>query len=226
VAARRILVVAAHPDDEVLGVGATVARHARAGDEVHALIVAEGSSSRGGSRDAAVKAHEIESLRESARAAARVLGAHPPRFGDGPDNRLDEMALLDVVKIVEHHVADVRPETVYTHHAGDLNVDHRVVHQAVLTACRPLPGSSVREILAYETVSSTEWGTPFVPNHFVAVDGFVDAKLRALECYRSEMREFPHPRSAESIRALAAFRGASIGASAAEAFAVVRSVIR
>lgn len=221
-----VLVVAAHPDDEVLGVGGTVARHAANGDAVYSLIVAEGATSRDEARDVAARSDELGRLRDEALAAAKVLGAAPPVFGGGPDNRLDEWALLDVVKLVEKVVAELRPEILYTHHAGDLNVDHRAVHQAVLTACRPLPGSSVREILAFETVSSTEWGTTFVPNQFVAIDAFLETKMRALECYRSEMRPFPNARSAEAVRALAALRGSSVGVAAAEAFCVVRSVIR
>ncbi|MEW5728901.1 MAG: PIG-L deacetylase family protein [Pseudomonadota bacterium] len=224
-----ILVVAAHPDDEVLGCGATMARHAREGDRVHVLIVAEGATSRADRRDADAASDQLESLRAAARAAARCLGTEEPRFAGLPDNRLDAMDLLDLIKVVERAVADIGPAVVYTHHAGDLNIDHRLVHQAVLTACRPLPGGTVRIIRSFETPSSTEWAGPgadvaFLPNRFVDVSDTLDAKMAALDCYASEMRSFPHARSAEAVTALARWRGASAGMAAAEAFMVLREL--
>ena len=226
-----VLVVAAHPDDEVLGVGGTVARHADGGDQVHTLILAEGLTARGTGLDRAAATVALNDLQAAALKAASVLGALPPRFAGLPDNRMDTMPLLDIVKYVEAMIADVSPTVVYTHHGGDLNVDHRIVHQAVLTACRPLPGCPVQAIYAFETVSSTEWGSPalgkpFIPNRFVILGEQLGRKLLALECYASEMRAFPHPRSIESIEALARVRGSSIGAAAAEAFSVVREISR
>jgi len=226
---RTILVVAAHPDDEILGVGGTVARHSAEGDRVHSLILAEGSTSRSDSRDAGAHAAEIEALREAARAAARCLGAEPPRFAGLPDNRMDQLDLLDVVKAVEAVVAAVGPTVVYTHHGGDLNLDHRIAHQAVLTACRPLPGTALEAIYCFETVSSTEWATPeigrpFLPNHFVDIAGQLEQKRQALACYEREMRPFPHARSIENVEHLARFRGGSVGFHAAEAFAVARQL--
>ena len=146
-----------------------------------------------------------------------------------PDNRLDTMPLLDVVKPIEAVVEAVAPEIVFTHHAGDLNVDHRIVHQAVVTACRPLPGSPVEALYAFETVSSTEWqteGEAFRPQLWVDIEAFLPLKLRALEAYEAEMRPFPHARSIKAIEALARVRGAAAGLKAAECFMVVREVVR
>ena len=224
-----VLVVAAHPDDEVLGCGGTLARHADAGDPVHILILAEGATSRDAARNRKGRAKEIEQLRDAARAAAQALGAEAPRFGGLPDNRMDSLDLLDVVKVVEQVVAELAPRIVYTHHSGDLNIDHRITHQAVLTACRPLPDSTVRAVYGFETVSSTEWagpaaGSAFLPARFVGIADHLDAKLRALDCYAGEMRSFPHARSRENVEALARHRGASVGLAAAEAFTVIREV--
>lgn len=222
---KNILVVAAHPDDEVLGCGGTIARHAATGDKVHILILAEGATAREGGGG-----EELAALREAAREAAKALGAEPPDFLGLPDNRLDTLPLLDVIKAIEAVIANVRPAVVYTHHAGDLNVDHRIAHQAVLTACRPLPGSSVKSIYAFETVSSTEWMGPavndvFRPNRFISIDGQWPAKRRALEAYKMEMRPFPHARSVENVEALARTRGAAVGEPMSEAFVVVREVL-
>ena len=222
----RVLVVAAHPDDEVLGCGGAVARHARRGDEVSVLIMAEGVTSRATTRDKA-EAAEVAELRAAAREAAKALGVNPPRMLGLPDNRLDEVALLDVIKPIEDIVSEFAPDTVYTHHAGDLNIDHQTVHRAVLTACRPLPGSSVTASYTFETLSSTEWGPPdagetFIPRRFIDISSTLDIKLAALACYAGEMRPFPHARSTEAVRALAEWRGASVGMPAAEAFDVIR----
>jgi LmbE family N-acetylglucosaminyl deacetylase len=224
----RVLIVAAHPDDEILGVGATAARHAAAGDQVRALIVAQGAASRGpkskGTRG------EVAALRTAAKAAAKALGCQPPDFLGLPDNRLDSMDLLDVVKEIETVFAKLKPTIVYTHHASDLNIDHGIVCRAVLTAARPLPGSTVKAIYAYETPSSSEWRVPqepaFDPNHFVEIGAFLDRKMKALRCYKGEMRPFPHARSLEAVEALAQWRGATAGVKAAEAFQVLRQVSR
>jgi N-acetylglucosamine malate deacetylase 1 len=222
---KTILVIAAHPDDEILGCGAAMARHASDGDQVHVLIVAEGSTSRRGDDPA----DAVARLREAACKAASVVGARKPRFLGLPDNRLDSLPLLDIVQSIEAVVNEVRPDIVYTHHKGDLNVDHRCVHLAVMTACRPLPDSPVLAIYAFEVLSSTEWGIErgdaFTPNRFVNIVGQLDTKLAALRCYEAEMREFPHPRSLEAVQALAAFRGATAGMMAAEAFIVSRERI-
>lgn len=220
-----VLVIAAHPDDEVLGCGGTVARHAAAGDRVETVIVAEGATSRGGKGDATPK-----SLRAAASKAAEVLGSARPRFLGLPDNRLDSVDLLDIVRALEAVIAEVAPEIVYTHHGGDLNIDHRMVCEAALTACRPVPGAPVKRFYCFETPSSTEWAAPslgpaFRPQRFVAIGETWDTKRAALECYPTEMRDFPHARSIEAVEALARLRGAQAGLAAAEAFEVIRELV-
>lgn len=225
-----ILVVVAHPDDEVLGCGGTVARHAAEGDRVEVLILAEGATSRDDQRDPRLRSAELAALRQAAWDAAKILGTEAPNFGDLPDNRLDSVPMIDVVKAVERMVSSARPDIVYTHHAGDLNVDHRVVHEAVMTACRPLPGCGIQQIFFFETASSTEWRlsttSPFMPSCYVDVAAWMPAKLRALEVYASEMRPWPHARSMEAIDALARWRGATVGCAAAEAFMIGRYIRR
>jgi N-acetylglucosamine malate deacetylase 1 len=225
--ADRILVIASHPDDEILGLGGTLARHAAEGARVDLLIMAEGATSRDDQRDANARWAEIAHLRESSAKAAAILGLSAPRFGGLPDNRMDSVELLDIIKLVEGVVAAVQPNIIYTHHAHDLNIDHQLTHQAVLTACRPLPGSMVSAIYAYETVSSTEWavhGVGFQPTHFVDITAHLDRKIAALGAYESEMRPSPHARSIEAVRAQARVRGSSIGVEAAEAFMVIRQI--
>src|SRR5579859_605568 len=219
-----ILVVAAHPDDELLGCAGTIARHAAAGDHVHILIAAEGATARAVGGQA-----EVQALQQAARKAATILGAEPPRFAGLPDNRMDSRPILDITQIIEAVVEEVKPAVVYTHHGGDLNRDHRILHEAVVTACRPLPGRTIKKLLTFETLSSTEWasesvGAAFRPRHFVDITETLEAKLLALDCYHAEMRAFPHPRSAEAVAALAALRGSQVGLLAAEAFDVVYEI--
>jgi LmbE family N-acetylglucosaminyl deacetylase len=218
----RVLAVAAHPDDEVLGCGATLARHADQADVVSVLVLGTGALSREGAATA-----EVQRLRLQANEAGRILGIHEVSVLDLPDNRFDSWDLLDVVRCVERELRRVDPEVVYTHHPGDLNVDHRRTFEAVITACRPQGPGGPRRILSFEVASSTEWQAPsvapvFAPNVFVDVTQTLDRKVRALEAYAGEVRGFPHPRSVEALRALASWRGASAGMPAAEAFVLVR----
>jgi len=225
----QILIVAAHPDDEILGIGGTATRHVSNGDRVHTLILAEGATSRFFKKKKDADA-EVNALRKAARAAAKIIGAQPPIFAGFPDNRLDSIDLLEIVKAIEKVIEKIKPATIYTHHEGDLNVDHELAARAVLTACRPLPKCSVTSIFGFETASNTEWHSPgyraFDPNHFVDIAPFIKKKMQALHCYEREMRSFPHPRSYEAIEALAKWRGASAGMHAAEAFTVVRQLSR
>jgi len=224
----KVLVIAAHPDDEVLGCGGTAARLSREGHELHFAIMGEGITSRYSQRDDA-DAEQLARLHRQAHTAAAKVGVKNVVLHSLPDNRLDTVPLLDVVKIVEDLVSRIEPEIIYTHHAGDLNVDHGVIHRAVLTATRPVAGQTVREIYAFEVPSSTEWAfqriePSFRPNVFVDVTGTLDAKIAAMECYESEARKFPHPRSPEALRAIAVRWGSVVGCGAAEAFELVRSV--
>ncbi|HEY8357826.1 MAG TPA: PIG-L deacetylase family protein [Ramlibacter sp.] len=220
---RTVLVVAAHTDDEVLGCGGTLARHVAEGDSVHAIFLADGVSSRDGA------AHgEAERRDAAARHAHQILGLASATCLGMPDNKLDSLPLLQIVQSLEAAISKISPTTVYTHHHGDLNIDHAVTHQAVMTACRPLPGSRVREILSFEVMSSTEWATPgrhpFLPNHYVDITPFMAVKMAAMRAYELEMRDEPHSRSFAHIEHLARHRGCSVGVGAAEAFMLVRSL--
>lgn len=223
----KVLAVVAHPDDEVIGVGGTLARHAERGDEVTVVVLAEGKSSRKPRYEALP-----EDVRRAARAeteeACRLLGVahlHPHEL---PDNRLDSLDLLDLVKLVDGHLAEVAPEVVYTHHGGDLSIDHELVHRAVMTATRPLPGCPVRWVFAFETASATEWNfrqaAAFQANYFVDIEAQLERKLAAMAAYRSELREPPHPRSLAAIERNARAWGSRCGLGAAEAFRVVRGL--
>jgi len=222
-----ILVIAAHPDDEVLGCGGTMARHVREGDEVHVVILAEGITSRYQERSREAREYELSELAKATQKAGDILGISSLRLHQFPDNRMDGVDLLDVIKCVEEHLLRVAPDIVYTHHAGDLNIDHQVVHRAVVTACRPQPGQSVHTLLFFEVASSTEWQPPasaatFAPNWFVNISDTLEAKITALSYYKNEMRTWPHPRSIEAIKNLALWRGASYGIESAEGFILGR----
>lgn len=220
---RRVLVVAAHPDDEILGCGAAMARHAAEGASVRILILGEGVTSRRGLSKAA-QAEALKELHGVASKAGRAVGAGKTTLSRFPDNRFDSVPLLDLVHAVEAEAEAFRPELVYTHGAYDLNVDHQRTCEAVKAAFRPLPGASVREVRHFEVPSATEWrfdaANSFRPNLFLDVTATLQAKLDGLKVYAAEMRPFPHPRSYEGARALAALRGAQCGAAAAEAFAL------
>lgn len=218
-----VLVVAAHPDDEVLGAGAAIARHARGGDKVTILILATGLDSRG-----AVSSAEHKALQAQAEQAAAALGVAAPQFAHFPDNRMDTVALLDVVKAIEHVAGQVNPGIVYTHFAGDLNVDHEIAARAVATAFRPQPGSSMRRMLAFDVPSATDWNpqaSAFNPNYFVDAADTLELKLKAMACYKGELRDFPHARSIEAIRARTVAWGTHVGLRAAEPFEVLREIV-
>lgn len=223
-----VLVIAAHPDDEVLGCGGTAARLVSEGHDVHFMILGEGLTSRNRDR-AETDGKLLEVLRQQAHAAAGKLGVKSVVLHKFPDNRLDSVPLLDVVKIVEESVDRFRPRVIYTHHGGDLNVDHEAIHRAVLTATRPVANTPVFEIYTFEVPSSTEWAfqrlnQPFRPNTFVEIAATLEKKIAAMQCYESEARRFPHPRSPEALRAIATRWGSVAGCAAAEAFELVRAI--
>lgn len=227
---KNILVIAAHPDDEVLGCGATIARHREIGDEVHVVILAEGITSRDKKRNYKQRSTDLLQLAKAAHKANGVLGVSSLALHNFPDNRMDAVNLLDVIKVIEGFVDKYRPEIIYTHHGGDLNIDHTMVHDAVVTACRPIPSQSVKTLLFYEIPSSTEWRASnttgyFVPNWFMNVTDTLSVKLKALKAYQSEIHTWPHSRSIEAVEYLARWRGASVGMEAAEAFVLGRNLI-
>ena len=225
----QILIIAAHPDDEVLGCGGTIAKHVQNGDEVHVVILAEGVTSRDKVRERESRAGELSQLAQVAQEVGRILGVQSVELHDFPDNRMDSVDLLDVVKVVETFIGKYKPDMVYTHHSGDVNIDHRIVHQAVVTACRPLPGQCVKTLLFFEVPSSSEWQTfgsapAFLPNYFVDISDCLNKKLQALEAYGSEMRPWPHSRSLAAVEHLARWRGATVGVEAAEGFVLGRKL--
>lgn len=227
----KILVVAAHPDDEILGVGGTILRHVSEGDSVHVMILAEGITSRGTKRDVSHDENELSRLHEVSRNVAEYMGVSKLILCGFPDNRMDGIDLLDVVKRIEREVYDFCPDIIYTHHVGDVNVDHQIAHKAVITACRPLPGMTVKQLLFFETLSSTEWqismsGQHFFPNWYVDIGEYLEKKLTALHFYETEMRDYPHPRSYLGVSLLAKMRGMVVGIEAAEAFVLGRKVYK
>ena len=222
---KSILILVAHPDDEVLGCGGTIAKMADNGSVVHVAFFADGVFSRCGNQIA--QTQDLKIRRSKAQKACDILGVKSVIFGDFPDNRLDTIALLDIAKVVESLIAEHQPDTVFTHHAGDVNIDHRRMHEAVVIACRPQSEHSVKTLLCFEVPSSTEWqlpgsAPPFMPNWFVDISRTFDRKLSALQAYASELRDWPHPRSMQGIEHLAHWRGATVGVDAAEAFILGR----
>ena len=217
--------VAAHPDDEVLGCGGFIAARVKSGDEVDVTFLSDGVTSR----DKNLGISEIEARRIAARSASNVLGVKDVSFGDFPDNKLDSVPILEVIKTIEAVVKRVRPSIVVTHFGGDLNIDHRIVNQAVLTACRPTANQVVKQVIFFEVPSSTEWQVPtegqaFVPNWFEDISQTLELKVKALMMYEHELREWPHPRSVKAVEHLAHWRGASCGVDAAEAFVLGRRI--
>lgn len=224
---RKILVVAAHPDDEVLGGGGTIAKHTLEGDEVYLLILGEGVTSRYSQREKAKE--ELKQLKSQTRKASKILGITKVLFRDFTDNQFDSVPLLTIVKTIEEIKEQIKPEIIYTHHHGDLNVDHQITFEAVLTACRPLKSETVKEIYSFEVPSSTEWNSPhaqnyFMPNVFVDITETFEKKIEALRAYQGEIREYPHPRSPEALRAIAMRWGSTAGCEAAEAFELIRAI--
>lgn len=220
----KILVIAAHPDDEVLGTGGVIARHTSHGDDVHILIVTEGCSSQYPDRPEMIaqKQHEAQE-------AASILGVAPENlhFGNLPDMKLDTVPLTAVNACIERIVRSVQPKIVYTHAGTDVNFDHQRIFEASLVACRPYSAPFLRAVYTYFVPSSSEWGAaPFDANHYVDISDVMETKSNAMGAYKSELRSAPHPRSLESLRAINASFGSVIGCRYAEAFKLVRSIDR
>ncbi len=212
-----VLIIAAHPDDEVLGCGGAMVKHIENGDDVHVIILAEGMTSRDTNRNREGRSSDLSTLAETAKKANDIIGVTSLHLHDFPDNRMDSLDLLDVVKVIEGFIETYQPSIVYTHHRGDVNIDHTVIHDAVIAATRPQPGHCVKTVLFFETASSTEWRpaqslSAFSPNWFVDISGSaLSKKLEALEAYTTEMRAFPHARSVKALDYLAKWRGSIIG---------------
>lgn len=225
----KVMVVAAHPDDEILGCGGTLLKHINQGDEVYVIILGEGIASRTQiSRYESKK--KVKELDSAADMVSRFMGWKKLFTFKVADNRFDSVNLLDIIKIVEKVKDEVDPHIVFTHHFGDLNIDHRITHEAVMTAFRPLEGASCHRIMTFETPSSTEWATPtafrsFIPTVYVDIADTIEQKCKAMELYESEIRPYPHPRSAEALRVNAQHWGIYVGMEYAEAFSLVRELL-
>ena len=223
-----ILVIVAHPDDEILGVGATISKRTKAGDMAYALILGEGQTSRWEKREQADQ-DIINDLHRDSIKAAEIIGYKDIYFENFPDNRFDAIPLLDIVKRIEYYIKKIQPEIIYVHHNGDLNIDHQITHHAVLTATRPIGNFSTKELYGFETVGSTEWNfanrqTAFYPTLFEDITQDFDIKCNAMRCYKSELCEYPHPRSIKMLRAVAEKWGGTVGKGLVEAFEVIRVI--
>ena len=220
---KSILIVASHPDDEVLGCGGTIAKHILSGDNVAIVFMTNGESSRDD-----CPLDSASTRRINCESALNILGVTNVMHFDFPDNMMDQVPLLDVTKSVEIAIGKFSPSIVYTHFSEDLNIDHRITHQAVMTACRPQSWSPVKSIYCFEVLSATEWNSysksKFNPNKFVDVSDVWPIKTSALEEYSAELRSFPHSRSIETIEALSIYRGATVGLKKAEAFQIERII--
>ena len=227
-----VLVIAAHPDDETLGCGATMAKLAAAGREVHVVFVATGAAGRFADPDNHGRdiADQVAALRRDAARAGKNLGVASQTFLDFPDNRLDTVPLMDLAHSLKRQVLAIRPSVVFTHHFGDYNWDHGRVHEASLMACRANPGEFYpQRLYAYEVLSSTERAPAvpsraFMPNIFVEISATLETKIEALRQYASELGVYPHPRSPEAVRHLAGRRGSTVGMRQAEAFQLLREL--
>ena len=216
-----VLVVAPHPDDEILGCGGVMARHVAQGDIVNVLVATRGMPE-------VFPVQEIEEGRRELRKAHDLLGIAHTTFLDFPAPALDTVPGYKLADAIGNVVGSLKPSVVYLPHLGDIHVDHRAVAEATLVATRPINNCSVRRLLCYETLSETEWGCPghevFAPTVFADISEHLTIKLEAIKCYQSQLKQPPHPRSLEAVELLARLRGATVGLPAAEAFMLLREI--
>ena len=223
---KKILIVAAHPDDEVLGCFGTVARLIQEGYEAYTLILGEGKTSRDEQRVVEDRKEDIELLNSEILSANSTIGIKKIFIESFPDNRFDSVDLLDIIKVISKVKEEINPDIIFTHYENDLNIDHQITYQAVITATRPMENESVKEIYSFEILSSTEWNYPlsFVPDTFFDINDTIDLKLKAMNIYKSELCVYPHPRSLEGIELNAKYQGMRVGKRAVEAFKSIRVI--
>ena len=223
---KKILIVAAHPDDEILGCGGTVARMVKEGCKAYTLILGEGVTSRDERRDVEKRKDGLERLKKQAYKAGEIIGIEETFIYNFPDNRFDTIPLLEIVKVIEKVKEKVKPSIIFTHYHNDLNIDHRIAYQAAITAARPVEEETVKEIYSFEVLSSTEWNYPlsFSPDTFFDISKTIDTKIKAMKQYKAELRDALHPRSLEGIEINAKNWGTKVGVKYAEAFNCVRAV--
>jgi len=222
---KNILVVASHPDDEVLGCGGTLYNLKKKGAKISVLFLSDGESSR--------KHPKIKQLildrKKQALKAGKILGIKNITFGDFPDNSMDTIPMLKVIQFIEKKIKEIKPDVIFTHFESDLNIDHQITSKAVITACRPIKNQTVKSVIFFEVLSSSEWNISiknksFKPNYFVDISKSLKFKLKALKLYKREMRKWPHPRSIQGVKLLSKTRGSSVGLSNAEAFILGRHI--
>lgn len=224
---KNFLIIAAHPDDEILGCGGIAAKLVQEGYSGSTIIVSEGITSRDQKRNLSHRANELKILKKKCIKANKQIGINKVYFLDFPDNRLDTIALLDIVKKIEILIKKIKPKVVFTHNNSDLNKDHKIVYDATITACRPTPENKIEKILSFEVLSSTNWSSPeennFTPNVYIDISKTIKKKLKSLNFYKTEMREYPHARSINAVEALSRFRGSTVGFKNAESFKLIIS---
>ncbi|MDD2798962.1 MAG: PIG-L family deacetylase [Bacteroidales bacterium] len=219
---KNILIIAPHPDDEVLGCGGVMDKYAKEGKSVYALIMTRG--------DAKLYSDErIAKGRAQAKESHAVLGVKETFFFDYPAPNLDITSRAEMSVAISGLIKKLSIDTLFIPHRGDIHHDHYAVFNAAIVAGRPVGDYTVKRIYAYETLSETEWAAPFgddafIPTHFINIEDNLSAKLKAMECYSGQLRVFPNPRSLETLEALAKFRGATVGFQRAEAFMVIRTI--
>jgi len=228
---KKILIVVAHPDDEILGLGATMFRLiSEYGVSTRVIILGEGITSRSDTRDVKLWEQQLSIHRNNIHNAQKAIGYGSVDIYDFPDNRFDSVSLLDIIKVIEKEKAEFKPDVIFTHHGGDVNIDHQRTFEAVITCSRPMQHETVKTIVTFETMSGTEWRAStdpkhFIPNFFVSVsEKGLHAKIQAMESYEFEKRQYPHPRSPEALKIVAQRWGIANGIDYAEAFCLVRNI--
>ena len=223
---KKILIVAAHPDDEVLGCFGTVSKLIKEGYEAYTLILGEGKTSRLDTRKIEENKEQLKILNDEIKKANDIIGIKKCFVYDFPDNRFDSVDLLDIIKVISKIKEEIKPDIIFTHYENDLNIDHKITYQAVITATRPMENESVKEIYSFEVLSSTEWQYPisFSPDVFFDIQDTIELKLNAMQCYKSELCLYPHPRSLEGIELNAKYNGMRVGKNYVEAFKSVRVI--
>lgn len=221
---KKILVISAHPDDDALGCGGTIAKFSKEKSDVFVVYFTDGVSARSNNNN--IK-KEILGRRKNSIQAAKILGIKKCFFFSYPDNKLDKTPLLEITQKIEKIIQQTNPEVIMTHSEHDLNIDHQIINRAVITATRPKPKSKIKKILLFETLSSSEWKFSnkknfFNPNYFVDISKTINKKVSALKCYKKEIMKWPHPRSVKGVRNLAMYRGQTVGLKYVEAFYLLR----